>query len=102
MYGKINIILDSQQTGPASGMVSSIASEPLPSFFDKIEIIDYNNDFIGTILYDIFESNLNIVKKTELNKLTHFLIYTVETVETPYIYFPFANRVGGLFTRCTF
>ena len=31
--------------------------------------------------------NLNIVKKTELNKLTHFLIYTVETVETPYIYF---------------
>jgi hypothetical protein len=77
MYGKINIILDSQQTGPASGMVSSpasgmvssIASEPLPSFFDKIEIIDYNNDFIGTILYDIFESNLNIVKK-ELPKIS--------------------------------
>ena len=31
--------------------------------------------------------NLNIVKKTELNKLTHFLIYTIDTIETPYIYF---------------
>jgi hypothetical protein len=67
MYGKINIILDSQPTGPASGMASSMDSGPAlerpPNFFDKIEIIDYNNDFIGTILYDIFESNLNIVEK---------------------------------------
>ena len=31
--------------------------------------------------------NLNIEKKTELNKLSHFLIYTIDTIDTPYIYF---------------
>lgn len=31
--------------------------------------------------------NLNIVKKTETNKITNFLIYTIDTIETPYIYF---------------
>ena len=31
--------------------------------------------------------NLNLLKKTETNKITNFLIYTVDTVETPYIYF---------------
>lgn len=31
--------------------------------------------------------NLNILKKTEVNKITHFLIYSIDTIETPYIYF---------------
>lgn len=31
--------------------------------------------------------NLNIEKKTQLNKNTNFLIYSIENTETPYIYY---------------
>ena len=31
--------------------------------------------------------NLNLEKKTELNKLSYFLIYTIDKIDTPYIYF---------------
>ena len=31
--------------------------------------------------------NLNIEKKTEVNKNTNFLIYTIENSSTPYVYY---------------